>query len=90
MLSARLTVINDLGLHARAAARLVKGVSPFQSKVLVKRTDSDRSADARSILSILMLAAMKGTEVEIVAEGADESEALSAVCSLFAEGFGEL
>lgn len=89
MLSARLTITNALGLHARAAAQLVKGVSPFQSRVVLRRVDADKSADARSILSVLTLAAVKGTEIEITAEGVDEADALLAVRNLFQAGFGE-
>jgi len=89
MLSERLTVTNELGLHARAAAQLVKGVSGFQSAVFLKRSDLDKIVDAKSILSVLTLAAVKGTEVEVTIEGADESDAMSAVMSLFASGFGE-
>lgn len=89
MLSARLTVTNELGLHARAAAQLVKGVCEFQSRVFLKRIDLDKTVDAKSILSILTLAAVKGTEVEIITEGSDESEAMSAINVLFESGFGE-
>ena len=89
MLSERLTVTNELGLHARAAAQLVRGISGFQSSVFLKRPDTDKIVDAKSILSVLTLAAVKGTEVEVTIEGADESDAMSAVMSLFASGFGE-
>jgi len=82
-------VTNTLGLHARAAAQLVKGVTPFQSRVVLKRLDGERSADAKSILAVLTLAAVKGTEIEVTAEGADESDALLAVSKLFEAGFGE-
>jgi phosphocarrier protein HPr len=89
MLSTRLTVTNELGLHARAAANLVKSVSAFSSCVILNRTDVIRSADAKSILSILTLAATKGTVLEISIEGPDEAEALTAVCLAFDSGFGE-
>ena len=89
MLNARLTVTNELGLHARAAANLVKGISTYQSKITLTRSDSDRSADAKSILSVLTLAATKGTILEISIDGPDESEALAAVQNAFESGFGE-
>jgi len=89
MLSARLTITNALGLHARAAAQLVRGVTPFQSRVLLRRLDGEKSADARSILAVLTLAAVKGTEIEVITDGIDESAALSAVEELFKAGFGE-
>jgi phosphotransferase system HPr (HPr) family protein len=89
MLNARLTVINDLGLHARAAANLVKGVSAFQSNIIITRADISRSADAKSILSVLTLAATKGTVLEIAVDGPDEFEALTAIQAAFDRGFGE-
>lgn len=89
MLNARLTVINDLGLHARAAANLVKGVQAFQSNIVLTRPDVSRSADAKSILSVLTLAATKGTILDILVEGPDETEALTAVRTAFDRGFGE-
>ena len=89
MLSERLTITNELGLHARAAAQLVKGIAGFQSAVFLKRLDLDKIVDAKSILAVLTLAAVKGTEVEITAEGIDESDAMSAIMILFANGFGE-
>jgi phosphocarrier protein NPr len=89
MLNARFTVKNELGLHARAAANLVKGVSSYQSNITLTRTDVSRSADAKSILSVLTLAATKGTVLEIVVDGPDETDALIAIQSAFNSGFGE-
>jgi phosphocarrier protein len=89
MLNARLIVVNELGLHARAAASLVKGISSFKSRITLTRTDTSRSADAKSILSVLTLAATKGTVLEIVVEGPDESDAFVAIQSAFESGFGE-
>lgn len=88
MLNARLTVINELGLHARAAANLVRDVSPFQSDITLVRADISRSADAKSILSLLTLAATKGTVLEIVVDGPDENLALVALQGAFEGGFG--
>jgi phosphocarrier protein HPr len=89
MLSARLTVNNDLGLHARAAAQLVKDISSFSSSIKLTRTDLSRTADGKSILSVLTLAASKGTVVEILVDGPDEGDALQAVERSFQSGFGE-
>ena len=89
MRSARLTVINELGLHARAAAQLVKGISGFQSRVALKRVDAEKIVDARSILAVLTLAAVKGTVVEVTVDGMDETDAIAAVSGLFESGFGE-
>ncbi|HEX8852761.1 MAG TPA: HPr family phosphocarrier protein, partial [Pyrinomonadaceae bacterium] len=88
-LERHVTVINRLGLHARAAARLVRTASVYRSTLRLERADRSASADAKSILSVLMLAAARGTTLRATAEGADEDEALRAVCELIASGFGE-
>ena len=89
MLERTVTVVNRLGLHARAAAQLVRAASRFQSSVHLERADRGAAADAKSILSVLVLAASRGTELLVRAAGADEGEALEAVCALFEQGFGE-
>ena len=83
-------VTSRLGLHARAAANLVRVANQFKSKVILERLNGEVEADAKSILSILMLAASRGTELRLVASGADESQALAAVASLFDRGFDEI
>lgn len=85
-----ITVINQLGLHARAAAQLVRLVSDYKSNVKLIRVDNNNFADAKSILSVLTLAASKGTKIELEVEGEDENEAFSKVVKIFEEGFGEL
>ena len=89
MIERSVQVVNRLGLHARAAARLVRTASAFQSALRLEREDRSASADAKSILSVLMLAASRGTELRVSAEGPDEVAALEAVCALIASGFGE-
>jgi phosphotransferase system HPr (HPr) family protein len=89
MLEKRIVIVNRLGLHARAAARLVRTASVYRSNVRLERTDGGALADAKSILSVLLLAASRGTELRLTVEGADEGEALSAVCDLIENGFGE-
>lgn len=89
MLERRVEITNRLGLHARAAALLVRKASRFQSALRLERVDAAVTADAKSILSVLMLAASRGTELRLTAEGADEREALATLSELFAEGFGE-
>ncbi len=89
MVEERVHVTNRLGLHARAAAQLVRTANGFQSMLRLERLDGSASADAKSILSVLMLAASRGTELRLEASGADEREAASALCQLFACGFGE-
>ncbi|MDT7540931.1 MAG: phosphocarrier protein HPr [Acidobacteriota bacterium] len=82
-------IVNRLGLHARAAAKLVRAAGAFRSVIRIERTDGGGSADAKSILSVLMLAASRGTELKITAEGADAVQAIDAVCTLIEDGFGE-
>ncbi len=89
MVEQQVVVTNRLGLHARAAARLVRTASAFCSTVRLERADRSASADAKSILSVLMLAAARGTPLRATAEGTDEREALGAVCELITSGFGE-
>lgn len=90
MLESKITVTNQLGLHARAAAQLVRLAESFKSDIKIRRTDNGAMADAKSILGILTLAASKGIEIEIEVEGADERIALAAVAEIFAKGFGEV
>ena len=82
-------ITNRLGLHARAAALLVRTATKFQSAIRLERVDKTAAADAKSILSVLMLAAARGTELRVTAEGVDEDEAIVALCGLVAGGFGE-
>ena len=82
-------VTSRLGLHARAAANLVRVASQFQSSLTLQRLEGNAEADAKSILSILTLAASRGTELKIVAHGVDEQEALDAVVGLFLRDFDE-
>lgn len=89
MLKGSVLIINRLGLHARAAAQLVRLASGFQSKIKLIRSDNAVVADAKSILSVLTLAASKGVELEIEVEGEDEQAAFGAVQKIFEEGFGE-
>ncbi|HEY8186214.1 MAG TPA: HPr family phosphocarrier protein [Pyrinomonadaceae bacterium] len=90
MIERTLLIKARLGLHARAAAKLVRAASSFQSQVRLRRLDGSASADAKSILSVLMLAAGCGTELQASAEGIDEEAAMDAVAQLFADGFGEM
>ncbi|HEU4835880.1 MAG TPA: phosphoenolpyruvate--protein phosphotransferase [Pyrinomonadaceae bacterium] len=89
MAERRVQVTSRLGLHARAAANLVRLASQFQSSLTLYRLDGHAEADAKSILSILSLAASRGTELKVVAQGADEQEALDALVGLFSRDFDE-
>jgi phosphoenolpyruvate-protein phosphotransferase len=89
MVERTLLIRGRLGLHARAAAKLVRVASGFQSQVRLRRLDGDVTVDAKSILSVLMLAASRGTELQASADGVDEQAAMDAIEQLFAEEFGE-
>lgn len=89
MIEGNLRIVNRLGLHARAAAQLVRLAGTFQSKIVLKRTDNGFSADAKSILNLLTLAASEGTEINLSADGSDEQEAFEAVSTLIGNRFGE-
>lgn len=90
MLETEIKVINPLGLHARAAAQLVRAAGKFTSKIVIKRSDNNLYADAKSILNILTLAASKGTILNLEVDGKDEEQAFEEIKTLFANGFGEL
>ncbi|MEZ5998747.1 MAG: HPr family phosphocarrier protein [Hyphomonas sp.] len=81
------TIINRKGLHARASAKLSKLAGEYESKVMVSHEGQE--ADARSIMDLLMLVAAQGCEVELHASGPDAAEAVTALASLIADGFGE-
>ena len=90
MVERTLLIKSRLGLHARAAAKLVRVATGFESQVTVRRSDSSLVADAKSILDVLMLAASRGTSLKVSVDGADEEQAIAAIEQLFADGFGEL
>ncbi len=80
-------IVNRLGLHARAAARFVRAANAFKSRVTLSR--DGKTMDGKSILGILLLAAAKGAELVVGAEGEDEAEAVAALVGLVGSGFGE-
>lgn len=84
-----MTISNRLGLHARAAARLVRRASQFSSSVSLLREDTGETADGKSILSVLLLAASRGTSLIIKTDGDDEARALDALVELVEQKFGE-
>jgi phosphotransferase system HPr (HPr) family protein len=85
----RVTISNRLGLHARAAARLVRRAAHFTSKVELEREDTGDSADGKSVFSVLLLAASRGTCLIIKTEGDDEERAADALVELVEQKFGE-
>ncbi|HEY0553709.1 MAG TPA: HPr family phosphocarrier protein [Thermoanaerobaculia bacterium] len=87
MIERETEIVNRLGLHARAAAKLVHTAGSFQSRVTVLKDGEE--VDAKSILGILLLAAGQGSQIVVRAEGQDEAEALQAVTTLIANRFDE-
>jgi phosphocarrier protein len=85
--STKVTICNRLGLHARPAMCFVDAAMVFTANVTVKR--QDQSVDGKSIMQMMMLAATKGTELEIVADGADAEKAIAALKLLVEGGFDE-
>ena len=80
-------IVNKLGLHARASAKLTQTAGKFASQVWIAR--NGRRVNAKSIMGVMMLAAGLGSSVELEAEGADEAAALEEIERLFADKFGE-
>jgi phosphocarrier protein len=89
MIRQPLLVTNRLGLHARAAAKLVRLVCGFSSEVRLSRENQNQHIDARSILGILMMAASQGARLIVTIEGPDETEVGEAIRELFENKFGE-
>ena len=87
MTSMAVTVVNELGMHARAAAKFVHLASRYEAHVKVAR--DRREMDGKSIMGILLLAAARGSTITISAEGADEQDAVAALVALVQSGFGE-
>jgi len=83
----KLTIVNRLGLHARAAAKLVTLCTKFVSDVVI--VANGKRANARHFIAILLLSASMGVQVSVEASGPDEVEAISAVTRLISTGFGE-
>lgn len=87
MIQTRVTIINKLGLHARAAAKFVSCTAAFASTIRAGR--DGKLVDGKSIMSVMMLAAGKGTELDIEIEGRDEEAALGALIALIENRFDE-
>ncbi len=87
MTSQSVLVVNQLGMHARAAAKFVHLATRYEARVRVAR--DSREMDGKSIMGILLLAAARGTQLTITTDGSDEAEALEALCALVTDGFGE-
>jgi len=87
MITKSLTILNKLVLHARAAAKLVSLCNEFKSEIILVK--DDKSADARSIMKLLILSASKGSVLEVNVKGKDQEEAMRSIEELFLNGFDE-
>ena len=87
MMKREIKVVNKLGLHARASAKLTQLASTFKCGVWIAR--NGRRVNAKSIMGVMMLAAGLGSTVELETDGEGEAEAMDAIVKLFAERFGE-
>ena len=87
MLQETTTIVNKLGLHARAAAKFVTQASKFDSDINVKRNNLD--VNGKSIMGVMMLAAAKGAEIELLIDGVDEKQAMQSLLELIANRFDE-
>ena len=87
MIERTLTIINKLGLHARAAAKFVTTASEFEAEINVSR--NDRTVNGKSIMGVMMLAAAKDTEIVVTANGNDAQQAIDKIEALINDFFGE-
>src|ERR1700741_692477 len=87
MISRPVTIVNQLGMHARASAKFVHLAARFDSRIKVAR--DGREMDGKSVMGLLLLAAARGTTIVITADGRDELDALNALATLVETGFGE-
>ncbi len=87
MLSRTFVIKNRLGLHARAAAQLVKTANQFSAEVTLLKEGVE--VNGKSIMGILLLAAPKGTEISVSIDGTDEEQAMQSLAALIEDGFGE-
>ena len=87
MITTKITITNKAGLHARAAAKLVEVAGTFSCDIQLGT--EEKKVDGKSILSLMLLAAAQGSELDLVLDGADEEEALKAIQHLIDNRFGE-
>ena len=87
MIIKELKILNNLGLHARAAAKVVSTANKYESKIMFVK--DDKNADARSIMKLLMLSASKGSYISVKIDGADQSDAMNSIEKLFENKFDE-
>ena len=87
MIIKELKILNNLGLHARAAAKVVSTANKYESKIMFVK--DDKNADARSIMKLLMLSASKGSSISVKIDGVDQNDAMNSIEKLFKNKFDE-
>jgi len=87
VLTRQITIANKLGLHARAAAKLVTTASRFAAEVYLEKGET--RVNGKSIMGVMMLAASQGSRITVITDGLDEAGAMEAICRLVEERFGE-
>jgi phosphocarrier protein len=87
MKTCEISILNSLGMHARAAAKFVHTAGVFAARIRVGR--GEREVDGKSIMGLLLLAAARGSAIRITADGPDEDQAIAALCALIERGFDE-
>ena len=87
MITKKLTIQNKLGLHARAAAKVVSTANEFESTIII--TKDNKNADARSIMKLLMLSASQGSRISVEVDGVDQKDAMKSIEKLFNNKFNE-
>ena len=87
MITKKLMVLNKLGLHARAAAKVVSTANKFESTIII--TKDGKNADARSIMKLLMLSASQGSSISVEVNGSDQNDAMKSIERLFNNKFDE-
>lgn len=87
MVSREVTIINNIGLHARPATFFIQKANSFKSNIWVEK--DDRKVNAKSLLGVLSLGIAKGMSITIIADGNDEDEAVIGLCALIESGFAE-
>ena len=87
MITKKLTILNKLGLHARAAAKVVSTANEFESTIII--TKDKKNADARSIMKLLMLSASQGSSISVEIDGVDQKDAMKSIEKLFNNKFDE-
>jgi len=87
MLITTIKIINKLGLHARASAKLTQVANQFKSDIWIEK--NNKKVNAKSIMGVMMLAASQGSDITITTEGSDEQDALNSIIALINDYFGE-